>query len=346
MIEPVAQADMAPAVGSVQMIEPVEGVRTIEAVSIVDPAEAGRAKVMALLDLHGDDHDDHEEDPVARAFSTYSAPLKIDLADLKKGERASQAALYRVRRDELWPTDRDDNVDPWAQTTHDMLRAHILGPYFPCVGARAAFSQRTYRVGYYRDLAHPASVVAHLNDLRRFVKEYETFSEHPDEGFCSFVTLFKHPQSTTEDQFEELLFRHLQMLHDADSGSAWDPHYSADPNDPNFAFSIGGCAFFIVGFHAGSSRLSRLLPRPALVFNPESQIRRLKEHHQLEHFANAVRKRDTRYQGGPNPSLPSDVTSTGGETGVYSGKKHVPGDPLDPFQCPLKMRPGLLKSSG
>jgi FPC/CPF motif-containing protein YcgG len=291
-----------------------------------------------LLAAHGDDHDTHDLDPIATAFSTYSSALPLNKEE--RGARSAPLTLYRLRRNEMWPTEQDDHVEPWAQTVHDMLRGHIGGPYFPCLGARASMAERTYRVGYYRNLAHPSSVSAMARDLRRFVNEYEQIAA-PETGFTSFISLFKYPQCTSEDEFEKLLFSHLQQLHEYDN-SAWDPLYSADPAEGHFAFSFGGKAFFIVGMHAGASRLSRLLPRPALIFNPESQIQRLKREGHLLHFAQSVRKRDVRYQGNFNPSLPADPNSSGGEANVYSGKHHASGDG---WKCPFAPRPELLKPS-
>lgn len=293
------------------------------------PSENDRMR--DLLRQFGDSHDHNEFDtPMARAFSRYCSPPKPDHVD---GNRARTMTLYRLRADEQWPSDEDEHAEPWAQTVHDMLRSHILGEFFPCPGARAAFTQCSYRVGYYQELGHPSAVAAMGRDLRRFVGEYEQLGQ-----FTTFVTLFKYPQSTTEDEFERLLFKHIQMLHDHDE-SAWDPHYSPDPENPRFAFSFAGCAFIVVGMHSGASRLSRGLFRPALIFNPESQIRRLQESGHLDSFALQARKRDTRYQGNINPSLPADHRTTGGESRTYSGKKHPEGEA---WKCPFHPRPELL----
>jgi uncharacterized protein len=292
-------------------------------------------KIDALIRRLGDDHlHDEFDTPMARAFGRYCSPLKPVHED---GNRDRTLTLYRLGTGDLWPSPSDEHAEPWAQTVHDMLRSHITGQFFPCLGARGAFAHCSYRVGYYQEMAHPSAVAAMGRDLRRFVNEYRQLGE-----FCSFVSLYKYPQSTSEDQFEELLFKHLQMLHDADR-SPWDPNYSPDPDNPKFAFSFAGCAFFIVGMHSGSSRLSRGLWRPALIFNPESQIRRLQETGLIDKFAENTRTRDIRYQGSINPSLPADYKTTGGEARVYSGKKHPEGTH---WKCPFHPRPDLLESSG
>jgi FPC/CPF motif-containing protein YcgG len=170
-------------------------------------------------------------------------------------------------------------------------------------------------------------------DLRRFVAEYEQLGQ-----FTTFIAAFKYPQSTSEAEFEQLMWKHLQMLHDEDP-SDWDPHYSADPMAPNFAFSFAGKAFFVVGKHSGASRFSRRLGFAALVFNPESQIRRLIEEGGLKKFADTVRRRDIKYQGDINPSLPADSSTTGGESRVYSGMTHRTGEP---WQCPFHPKAEIL----
>lgn len=273
------------------------------------------------------------DDPVASAFSCYSGMLPP--AQAAAGQKANSTRLFKIPRGQLFPDRNDDRVMPQAQVAHDMLRAHILGEHYPCIGARSAFQRGTYRFGFYKTLAHRGSVVAMGRDLRRFVAEYEQLGD-----FTTFVAAFKYPQATTEAAFEKLLWQHLQLMHDLDKTSGWDPHYGSDPNDPTgkFAFSFSNCAFFVVGMHSGASRFARRFAFPVLVFNPESQIRRLIEEGAIDQFAATVRERDMRYQGSINPSLPTDHTTTGGEARVYSGMTHRPGSA---WKCPFHARPDI-----
>jgi hypothetical protein len=331
-------------------------------------ATAIGARLAALIEEHGDEHDDAFDHPSSRAFSSYSAPLQplsshsspamhalaehlqaigdeeavrllrqLQLDHLRSQERGAPVTLFRVPRGQLWPNAEDDHVAPWAQTAHDMLRAHILGPNFPCVGSRAAFSHCTYRVGFYKTLGHESSAAVLGRDLRRFNEE---MAQHGEEAFCSFVSLYKYPQNTSEEDFETLLWRQLQLLHEMDT-APWDPHYSPDPQSNEFGYSFGGKAFFVVGMHSGASRLSRRLGYAALIFNPESQILRLMQHGQLDNFTRAVRKRDVRYQGNINPSIPADVGTTGGEARVTSGMAHPAGEP---WTCPFSPKPAVLEA--
>ncbi len=253
----------------------------------------------------------------AQAYSCYSGIEKPGEHDNPHGQKV----LRVIPPDKLWPDKNDALIPPLGEAAHDMLRAFILGEYYPCIGARAAFTEGTYRLGFYKHLAHLSSVAAMGRDLKRFVGEYKKIGR-----YNTFVAIFKHPQITTEEQFESLLWKHLQLLHDND--------------DPTFAFSFHGEAFFVVGMHPGASRLARRFGFTVLVFNPESQIRNLKENHKLARFSEVVRTRDTLFQGTLNPSLPLDGSTTGGEAQVYSGKAHPAGTV---FRCPFHPRPEVTK---
>lgn len=295
-------------------------------------------EVASALDNEGE-HRSLFDTAIASAFSCYSGIIRPDAHPegahpLFDSQRAGR--LYIVPPGELWPNVQGRRVPPLAQTAHDMFRSHILGENFPCLGARAALHQGTYRFGFYKEMAHLGSVAAMGRDLQRFVAEYHQLGE-----FTTFIASFGKPQSTNEAEFEDLLWRHLQMLHEHD-GDTWDPHYGADPNGTNFAFSFAGDAFFVVGVHPGASRFSRIGAVPTLVFNPESQIRRLKEEGALEAFTDKIRRRDIAYQGGINPSIPTQKGTTGGEARVYSGKEHREGEE---WKCPFSPRPEVIQTS-
>ncbi len=270
------------------------------------------------------------DQPQAEAYSCFAGIEKPAPGDDARGQKL----LRVVPEGQLWPDGNDPVIPPQGEVAHDMLRAFILGEYHPCIGARAAFAKGTYRFGYYRTMAHLTAVAAMGRDLRRFTREYEQLGD-----FSTFIAVFKNPQVTSEGDFEEVLWQHLQMLHDHD-GDDWDPHYSPDPNTSNFGFSFAGKAFFVVGMNPGASRYARRFTFSTLVFNPESQIRKLKEQGGLEQFAQTVRMRDMLFQGKINPSLPKDSSTTGGESRVYSGKEHTDGDG---WVCPFKPRKSVVE---
>lgn len=282
--------------------------------------------------LKGEDEDLFER-AEAQAYSCYAGIVKPQEHDNHhRGKR-----LHIIPPDKLWPDKEDALIPPLGEAAHDMLRAFILGEYFPCIGGRAAFHEGTYRMGFYKQLGHLTSVAAMGRDLRRFIGEYKRLGE-----YTTFAAIFKKPQNTSEEHFEKLLWQHLQMLHDHD-GDDWDPHYSPKPDDDNFAFSFHGEAFFVLGMHPGASRFARRFGYATLFFNPESQIRALREHGMLERYARQIRKNDTLFQGDVNPSLPHDGSTTGGEARVYSGKAHPPETE---FKCPFHAKLEVLKKFG
>lgn len=293
---------------------------------VPDEEERARQFKLSLPDLE-------REKSIEDIFERYEAQAYSCYAGIEKPGEHNQPHSNKLLRvippDKLWPDKSDALIPPLGEAAHDQLRAFILGEYYPCIGARAAFTEGSYRLGFYKHLAHISSVAAMGRDLKRFVGEYAQIG-----GYTTFVAIFKYPQITTEEQFEKLLWTHLQMMHDHDV-EKWDSHYSPNPNDANFAFSFHGEAFFVVGMHPGASRFSRRFGYTALVFNPESQIRHLQEHGMLKRFAGVVRERDTLFQGSPNPSLPVDGGTTGGEARVYSGKAHPVGSE---FRCPFHPR--------
>ena len=81
--------------------------------------------------------------------------------------------------------------------------------------------------------------------------------------------LFEKGAPADEPEYEEGLWQRLQSLSDKDQwlGQRADPRVAHDPDDPHFAMSFGGEAFFVVGLHPGSSRPARRFCVPAMVFN-------------------------------------------------------------------------------
>jgi uncharacterized protein len=207
-----------------------------------------------------------------------------------------------------------------------LVRDWIMDPEYPCVGARSVFTSGVFRFGRYPNLgtALAARVVCH--DLYEFGHEISCRGGR----FASLVAAFRGPCINSEEEFERLLWLHLQAMHNVDvQYFAWDCAVSPDPQDAKFSFSIGERAYFVVGMHPHASRVARQFSMPALVFNPEQQFVSLNHSGKLKRFQKVVRNRDIALQGTVNPMLMDSPT----QARQYSGRQ----TPMD-WQCPLRVR--------
>jgi FPC/CPF motif-containing protein YcgG len=214
----------------------------------------------------------------------------------------------------------------------ELLYGQILGPDYPCLGARSVFRRERATVVLHDDLEDPATAQALLEQLREFAATAD-----PEEGFVSFIAGFRGPEIRDEKHFEQLLWGLLQRLHEED-GEPWAPEVSSDPDDPHFAFSVGGTAFFIVGLHPKASREARTMPLPLLVFNMHEQFVALRAQGGYERMRDTIRRRDEELQGSINPMVSDHGESS--EARQYSGRN------LDnAWQAPFEADPEKLDAS-
>jgi uncharacterized protein YcgI (DUF1989 family) len=213
-------------------------------------------------------------------------------------------------------TDRDAVV-------HGAFRSFVLDPHYSCVGARSAVHSDAYRLGVYTGLGSAAATVMLARDLAAFARSLAAI----DAPFTTYVATFEPLADRGELAFECALWAQLQALHDVDA-IAWDPAVRADPRDPRFAFSFAGTAFFVVGLHPDSPRVSRRFPWPALIFNPHAQFARLRASGRYERMQKVIRDKECALQGDINPALGEFGTAS--EARQYSGRL-VPPDWTPPF---------------
>ncbi len=205
------------------------------------------------------------------------------------------------------------------------FRAFVSDPRFPCLGGSSVVRRRTYRLHVYGALGHHASSETLARDLAAFVRHAPEDAATPR----AFVAVFPECAPDSEHEFERRLWRQLQLLHDGDDhATEWDPAVSSDPDDPRFAFSFAGCAFFVVGLHPRSSRFARRFQWPALVFNPHAQFERLRAEGHYARYQALIRERDIALQGSVNPSL-ADFGERS-EARQYSGRETEPE-----WRCPF-----------
>ena len=234
----------------------------------------------------------------------------------------------RLRR--LGPDGGD--ADPGVALVHGSFRALALATGYTCVAARSVLQRGEYRFGCYPALGSAAAAAGLAADLWEFVHEFPVRADR----FASFVASFDGPVSSTELDFEQVLWQQLQLLHDLDViHSSWDPTVSQDPGERGFSFSFACRAFFLVGMHPASSRWSRRTAWPTIVFNAHAQFEQLRESGGMARMQHVNRARDRRVQGSENPSLTRFEHEP--ETIMYSGRLVEPD-----WSCPLRVAPSAV----
>lgn len=194
-------------------------------------------------------------------------------------------------------------------------RSKVLSADFPCVAAKSLANRGRYRLGVYEQLGDASAARACCEDLYAFSKAFA----HADEGFASFIAVFTATQVRDELHFEQMLWRHLQKMHEVDAQRfAWNPSVSSDPDSPDFSFSIGGRAFFLVGMHPKASRHARRAPHAVIAFNPHEQFEQLRAHGQYERMQQVIRQKEMATQGSINPAL--NDFGQAAESRQYSGR--------------------------
>ena len=216
--------------------------------------------------------------------------------------------------------------DPRGATDESLVAAFtalVEHPEYPCLGARSVFRRDLATIRVYDELGSGASAAAMLADVRAYVAALDL-----EAGFASFVALFRSPDVRGEEEFERLLWSHLELLHEADR-EAWSADVASDPEDPHFAFSLGGTPFFVVGLHPRASRDARRAPVPVLVLNLHQQFEELRASGRFERMRDTIRQRDTELQGSTNPMVDDHGGSS--EARQYSGRA-LPDDWAAPFE--------------
>jgi len=221
---------------------------------------------------------------------------------------------------------------------HAEFRDFVTGQEFPCVGARAAFNSGSYALAGYDELAGDAGTADLAHDLLEFTQsDIREASE-----YATFVAIFRQPESCDEVEFERRLWQQLSKLNKLDVEQFdYDPHVRSDPADPQFSFSFGGQALYVIGMHPNSSREARRFGWPTMVFNPHEQFERLRADGKWKRMQQTIRERDVQLQGSINPMLSDFGEAT--EARQYSGRAveenwRAPFEPAKPApagKCPF-----------
>jgi len=172
--------------------------------------------------------------------------------------------------------------------------AFINRPDFPCVAARAAFAHDQVRCFVAGNMLCPADDKNILDFIYQFVDDYRNAKSL----YHSATIIFSGPEMNSEEFFDEVLWRKLQSLSDLDACLyPYDKRVSDDPESAHFSYSLKEEAFFVIGLHPSSSRISCRFKYPAIVLNPHEQFEMLREQHHYEHMKQTVRYRDIKLSG-------------------------------------------------
>ncbi|TDH25158.1 YqcI/YcgG family protein [Segetibacter sp. 3557_3] len=209
-----------------------------------------------------------------------------------------------------------------------LYRQLIAEKTFPCVAAKAALSREQIHCFVAGHMACPKDDAAILEFLYDFIDSYRS----SDQLYHSASIIFSAPGNCSEVQFETQLWHRLQALSDLDAYKyPYDKRVAAAPDQVDFSFSLKEEAFFIIGLHPNSSRLSRQFEYPTMVFNPHAQFGDLRAAGKYEAMKATVRKRDIAVSGTVNPMLRDFGEAS--EIYQYSGKVYDQS-----WQCPLHIK--------
>jgi len=219
-----------------------------------------------------------------------------------------------------------DGIQPNDGDAIAQFRRYVQQAGFPCLAARTATENDHVRFLVAGSLESSDADEAIVTQARAFAADVESAK-----GFHSLALLFPCTPPMDEATFEQALWTRLQALHALDARTApWDPSVSDDPASPDFSFSLGGHAFYVVGLHPASSRRARRFPHATLVLNLHSQFEALRADGRYERFHEAIVERDVEFSGSVNPMLATH--GEGLEAPQYSGREVD----ADSWRCPFK----------
>jgi FPC/CPF motif-containing protein YcgG len=184
--------------------------------------------------------------------------------------------------------------------TRGEVEKFLLGDRFVCLAGRSAWRQGGIVHHHYGRLGGEESARRMAADLEVFVRTRDWDAR----SFTSFLATFEGPLGVDELEFERLLWQHLQLLHEYDADAYdWAEGYSSDAQSGEFAYSVAGHPFFVIGLHETHVRMGRRPPFPMLAFNSHRQFARIKKAGMWDRLAEKIRKQDIKLQGDINPNL-------------------------------------------
>lgn len=193
------------------------------------------------------------------------------------------------------------------------FKEFIINKNHPCVMARSLFTNDDVEIHSFAELGSKKTA----EELLKAIEQYLLHYNFEDKKFETLIAVFPNEEIISELEFEEKMWKQLQLLHNIDS-HPWDSEVSSNPEDSKFSFSIAGKAFYIIGMHPKSSRMARQSPYPAMIFNLHWQFEKLRDMGVYQRVKKRIRKADEKLQGSINPML--DDFGDSSEARQYSGR--------------------------
>ena len=211
------------------------------------------------------------------------------------------------------------------ESVFKIILDHIESENFACVGAKTAVALNS--------LVHFDCENMKLKHAYSALENFTLNGQELSANNSTFVMTFSQERFNTGEQFEKFLWEILSELNliDYEKNYQWSDRCDKDITSPNFAFSIAEHPYFIVGLHPLSTRISRQLDVPAIVFNSHKQFKFLKETGAYEKMQNEIRSRDIAIQGSINPLLSNFGDSS--EAIQYAANSNG-----GHFSCPFKAK--------
>lgn len=193
----------------------------------------------------------------------------------------------------------------------------VTDPAFPCIGAKSALAHDGIKIVIGRDIRKDDNDVAIYIAI---VAQARERALQPDR-LVSLVVVFEDQTNLDEIEFECALWQRLSALVKIDIAREmhWSPAASSDPQSADFAMSVAGQAYFIVGLHRGASRAARAFSRCAIVFNAHEQFDAMRLDGRYQRFQSINRSREHAQVGSINPMLTDFGMSS--EAPQYSGRQ-------------------------
>ncbi len=205
---------------------------------------------------------------------------------------------------------RELNIDSLLESFFN-LSSH------PCLGAHSVMNTKNYKYNIYSELGSETDAIALCKNIYSYLEE---LPRNGSAQLYSYFALFKNTDFSSEVEFEEKLWEHLNHVHAYDvKNFKWDSSVSSNVDDANFSFSIGERGFYIVGMHPHSSRKARRFPYTLLVFNLHEQFETLRKKGKYDKLKNMIRGRDEKINGDINPMM-NDFGAIS-EARQYSGRR-------------------------